>query len=68
MLIDCDTCVMQHTDACGDCIVTAMLGVEDEVVELADVESFALRNLADAGIVSPLRLVRRDERPGAAGS
>ncbi len=68
MLIDCDTCVMQHTDACDDCIVTAMLGTGDGVVELADVESVALRNLADAGIVSPLRLVRRDGRPEATGS
>jgi hypothetical protein len=68
MLIDCDACVMQHTNACGDCIVTAMFGVEDGVVELADVESLALRNLADAGVVAPLRLVRRDEAPEATGS
>jgi hypothetical protein len=31
-------------------------------VELDDGEAEALRNLADAGLVSPLRLVVRDER------
>ncbi len=68
MLIDCDACVMQHTDACDDCIVTAILGTDDGVVELGDAEAFALRNLADAGVVSPLRLVRRDDTSEAAGS
>ncbi len=64
MLIDCDDCVMQHTDACGDCIVTAILGTDDGVIELGDAERLALRNMADGGIVSPLRLVRRDAASG----
>lgn len=68
MLIDCDACVMQHTDACDDCIVTAMLGADDGLVELGDAEALALRNLADAGVVSPLRLVPRDDWPEATGS
>ncbi len=66
MRIDCDECVMQHTDACDGCIVTAMLGIGGGPVELADTESIALRNLADAGVVAPLRLIVRDHDTGAA--
>ena len=68
MLIDCDTCVMQHTSACDDCIVTAMFGVDDGKVELGDAETMALQNLADAGVVAPLRLVPRDDFGQATGS
>jgi hypothetical protein len=68
MRIDCDECVMQHTHACDDCIVTAILGVEERQVDLADVESIALRNLADGGVVSPLRLVVRGDDTGAASA
>ncbi len=56
MLIDCDGCRMQHTAACDDCVVTAILGMTGRV-ELADDEAVALVNLADAGMVAPLRLV-----------
>ncbi len=71
MLIDCDRCVMQHTSACDDCVVSVLLagfgesgtvGVARGPVELDDGETEALRNLADAGLVAPLRLVVRDER------
>jgi hypothetical protein len=71
MLIDCDRCVMQHTSACDDCVVSVLLAGLDAGdtpapsrgrVELDDGEAEALRNLADAGLVSPLRLVVRDER------
>jgi hypothetical protein len=68
MLIDCDQCVMQHTNACDDCIVTALLAPTEGVVDLIDTEAVALRNLADAGMVAPLRLVRRpDDRDVASG-
>lgn len=68
MLIDCDQCVMQYTDVCDDCIVTALLAAGDRVVELSGGEANALRNLAEAGMVAPLRLVVRDEdRDAAAG-
>jgi hypothetical protein len=71
MLIDCERCVMQHTSACDDCVVSVLLAGFDAGdtaarspgrVELDDGEAEALRNLADAGLVSPLRLVVRDER------
>lgn len=68
MLIDCDQCAMQHTVTCDDCIVTALLAgdamVATVTLELGGEESHALRNLAEAGLVAPLRLVPK--RPGHA--
>lgn len=55
MIIDCSTCAMQHTSACDDCIVTALL--DDGPLSLDAGESAALHNLADAGLVAPIRLV-----------
>ena len=52
MLIDCDRCEMRDI-ACGDCVVRTLLGTE---VELGEPERRALRTLADAGMVPPLRL------------
>lgn len=60
--ISCDTCVMQHTDACDDCVVTFLcqhdqpiqLGHEQAVVfDLA--EQRAVRLLAAAGLVPTLK-------------
>ena len=56
LTIDCDECILQYTDACGDCIVTFLCGVETErpvVVNLA--EARAMRALGDAGLAPPLR-------------
>ncbi len=53
MLIDCDRCEMRDI-ACGDCVVGAML---DGALEIEEPERDALRTLADAGMVPPLRLV-----------
>lgn len=81
MLIDCDTCVMQHTEACHDCIITVLLagdagggdsgsggwavgGPHGTVVELGDGEAAALHNLAEVGLVAPLRLVVRHREQG----
>lgn len=54
--IDCDECILQATDACGDCIISFLCGVEADapvVVDLA--EARALRLLDDAGLAPPLR-------------
>ncbi|MBT8202210.1 MAG: hypothetical protein HKN74_13375 [Acidimicrobiia bacterium] len=60
MLIDCDECVMQHTSACDDCIVTVLLeGTPLRRVELADDEAEAIDTLADAGLVPKLRLLKK---------
>jgi hypothetical protein len=68
MIIDCDACVMQHTSACGDCIVTVLLdAVPEPTLRLDAEEQEALEHLADAGLVAPLRLVPRlDRRDDAA--
>ncbi len=71
MLIDCDTCAMQHTSACDECIVTVLLeGATDTPppvrVDLDPAETRALENLAEAGLVAPLRLVPRHADPDAA--
>ena len=65
MIIECDRCAMQHTSACDDCIVGFVLGVGTSV-EFADVEVEAIGRLADAGLVSPIRLVSRSPDSDAA--
>jgi hypothetical protein len=60
MIIDCDTCVMDGTSACADCIVPVLLAGTDGRIEVDATEQAALRNLSDAGLVAPLRLVPRD--------
>lgn len=61
MLIDCDTCTVREL-ACGDCVVTVLLGAPPSGVELDDTDRRALSVLADAGMVPQLRLVPA-ERP-----
>lgn len=56
LTIDCDECVMRHTEACRDCVVTFLLdrdAGEAVIVDVAEVR--ALRLLADAGLAAPLR-------------
>jgi hypothetical protein len=64
MLIDCERCVMRDI-ACADCVVTALLrlpgqpgrpGQAGRVAEIGEAERRALRVLADAKLVSPLRM------------
>lgn len=67
MLIDCNTCVMQHSDACDDCIVTVLLdelgpgASERSRLNVNDCELEALDNLADSGLVPSLKLVRQND-------
>ena len=56
MLIDCDTC-RARDQACGDCVVTVLLGKPGQVVEFDDCEHVAVDVLAAEGLVPPLRLV-----------
>ena len=69
MLIDCGTCVARETTACDDCIVTALCG-DEKVVELADDERAAIDAMSSAGLISPIRLIRRPRDDGhrASGS
>ena len=53
LAIDCSSCLARPA-ACGDCIVTVLLG---PVGSVNDVERAAFAVLADSGLVPPLRLV-----------
>jgi hypothetical protein len=55
MLIDCERCEMRDM-ACADCVVTALLGPPGPAAEIGEAERRALRVLADARMVSPLRM------------
>lgn len=57
IVIDCDSCVVRSPAACGDCVVTVLLGGPPQGIELAAEERDALGALADSGLVPPLRLV-----------
>jgi hypothetical protein len=60
LTIDCDDCVMQHTETCADCVVTFLCSREpDEAVVIEVGEVRALRLLADSGLTPPLRHRRR---------
>ena len=60
MHIDCDDCVMQHTEACRECVVSFVVDRELGTATVFDVEQErALRLLSDAGLVPPSRHVRR---------
>ncbi len=60
LIIDCDQCVMQHTETCADCVVTFLCTDRaDEAVVVDVAEARALRLLADSGLAPPLRLDRR---------
>lgn len=62
MLIDCDGCAVRDL-ACGDCVVTVLLGTEPGAVEVDESERRALEVLADNGLVPRLRMVPL-HRPG----
>jgi hypothetical protein len=54
VIIDCDSCEVRGL-ACGDCVVSALLGGPPG--ELDDGERSAIAALAGSGLVPPLRLV-----------
>ena len=57
VVIDCDSCEVRGL-ACGDCVVTVLLGAPPEGVVLDAEERRALDVLAGSGLVPPLRLVQ----------
>lgn len=60
MLIDCDECVMQHTSACDDCVVTVLLaGQPLRRIEIDNAEADAIDALSSAGLIPGLRLLKR---------
>ena len=58
LTIDCDECVMRHTAACDDCVVSFVVNREPGEALVIDVdEERAVRMLASAGLVPRLRHV-----------
>ena len=58
MRVDCEFCQVRGPRACGDCVVTVLLGGPPEGVVLDPEERAAIEALAAGGLVPPLRLVR----------
>lgn len=59
-IISCDECVMQHTSACDDCVVTFICNRDPDGAVVIDVaEARAVRLLSEAGLVPRLRQIRR---------
>lgn len=54
--VDCATC-QARGPACGDCVISVLLGPIGSEVELDDQEQAALAAMADSGLLPPLRLV-----------
>ena len=60
LTIDCDSCVMQHTSACDDCLVTFICSRDKDEAVVIDVgEVRALRLLSESGLVPGLKHRRR---------
>ena len=56
LTIDCDSCVMQASNACDDCIVTYICDREPEQAVVIDLADFrAMKLLAAAGLVPDLK-------------
>jgi hypothetical protein len=62
LLISCDDCRMQGTDACDDCVVTYLLDRPEGAVVFDSEEERAIRVLNKAGLLPD---VRWEERTGA---
>ena len=61
MIVDCDSCIMKDL-ACGDCVVTMLLG--DAQVSVSE-HSGVFEVLAQAKLTAPLRLIVNEEHRGA---
>lgn len=66
MIVDCDRCEVRG-DACGECVITVLLGAPPGGLELDGADRRALDTLAAAGMVPRLQLVECDEDHAAWG-
>ncbi|MDH3705909.1 MAG: hypothetical protein OES57_07560 [Acidimicrobiia bacterium] len=54
--IDCDSCAMQHTSVCDDCVVSFVCSRQPDEAVIIDLDELrAMRMLGDAGLVPKLR-------------
>ena len=63
--IDCDSCAVRGPDACGDCVVTVLLGGPPVGVALEPAQQRAIEVLAAGGLVPPLRMVAPRDAPAS---
>ena len=64
MLISCDDCRMQGTDACSECVVSFILDRSDEAVVFDAAEERAIREMNRAGLLPGVRWQQRAPEPG----
>ena len=57
LVIDCDTCAVRSDEACGDCLMSFLVGppgaTEATIIDLD--EARALRRLSEGGLVPGIR-------------
>lgn len=58
MVIDCERCESRGL-ACGNCAAAAIVSTDGQVSDLDPAELRALRVLANAGMIAPLRYAPR---------
>ena len=61
MLISCDECRMQGTDACNDCVVTHVLDRPEGAVVFDAAQERAIREMARAGLLPDVLWEKRSE-------
>jgi hypothetical protein len=61
MLISCDDCRMQGTDACDDCVVSYILDKPEGAVVFDAAEERAIRAMTTAGLLPEVRWRKRSE-------
>jgi hypothetical protein len=60
LTISCDECVLEDTAACGDCVVSFLLGRDPgDAIVIDAAEARAMRMFEGAGLVPTLRHERR---------
>jgi hypothetical protein len=57
VVVDCDRCLVRGPSACGDCVVSFLLGAPPAGIAIDAEEMAALDVLSEAGLTPPLRLV-----------
>jgi Zn-finger protein len=57
--VSCEDCVLRHTEACADCLVTFVLERDTPAVVIDAAEARAVRLLNRAGLLPGLRHDRR---------
>jgi len=60
--IDCDTCVMQHTDACNDCVVSFICSRDPGDAVVVDLQGWSLNFAIVGGLVPRSAATARADR------